>query len=143
MSELTFDAVKAAVLEAGFEVLRAKGETIQLAERVRSHLMDAGVSVQVADALQVSVVVRSQRSDFPAASTEEIFHKVRHAVDPVAHAHGFLESSSQSRQLHDPGDSAHVLDVWYELTYTKPCSDLAALVLDLQWALSLPKCVTQ
>jgi hypothetical protein len=143
VSALTFDAVKTAVLEAGFEVLRAKGETLQLAERVRSHLMDAGVSVRVSESVSVSVVVRSQRSDFPAASADEIFGKVRSGVEPLALAHGFVESGSHSRQLQDPVDETRVLDEWYELTYTKPCDDIATLVQDIAWALRLPKCVTQ
>ncbi len=142
-SPLTFEAVKTAILDAGFELLRAKGETIQLAERVRSHLMDAGVCVQVGSGVSVSVVIRSQRSDFPSASADEIFGKVRAAVENLARANGFTECNAGSRQLQDPGDDTRVLDEWYELTYSKACTDLAALVQDLQWALRLPKCITQ
>ncbi len=142
VSDLTFDKVKAAVLDAGFEVLRAKPDTIQLAARVRSHLMDAGVRVKVADGVTISVVVRGQRSDFPAATGDEIFEAVRASAAHGASARGFAEEAAVCRTLHDPVDDTRVLDVWYELTFSKPCGDLATLMQDLEWALTMPKCVS-
>ncbi len=142
MSILTFDVVKKAVLDAGFEMFRAKGSTIQLAERVRSHLMDAQVSVHVADAITVSFIVRSQRSDFPTDGENDLFARVRRGVEGRATTHGFRESSATSRTLHDPVDASRVLDVWHELTFSKSTTDLTTLIADLRCALTMPKCVT-
>jgi hypothetical protein len=138
---LDFEVVKTAVLEAGFEVFRAKGDTIQLAERVRSHLMDAHVAVRIADAATISFIVRSQRSDFPGDDSEELFARVRRAVADKARQNGFEESAAASRAINDPVDDGRVLDVWHELTFSKSTQDLKQLVADLQCALDMPKCV--
>jgi cation transport regulator ChaC len=144
VSTLTFEAVKQAVLEAGFEVFRAKENSIQLAERVRSHLMDANVAVRVAadaSSATVAFVVRSQRSDFPSDGDAELFAKVRRVIAEKAGSQGFVESGASSREINDPVDASRVLDVWHELTFSKATTDLPGLVADLQCALDMPKCV--
>jgi hypothetical protein len=143
MSErmFTLDGVRNALVGAGFEVFRAGDDTIQLAQRVRSHLMDAGVSVQVTEHAVLSFVVRTQRVDFPSATPAELFERIRAAVGGEATQHGFAESHAASRELLDPGDATRVLDLWHELTFSKPMSDEAALLADLRWALALPKYV--
>lgn len=141
MTALTLDGVKSALIAAGFEVFRAKGDTIQLAQRVRSHLMDAGVAVQVTEQVVISFVVRTQKADFPSESQDELFARVRAAVSGDANDRGFAEASAASRELFDPGDSTRVLDLWHELTFSKAASDLAALEADLRWALAQPKYV--
>lgn len=142
MSTLTVDVVKKALLDAGFEVFRAKGETIQLAERVRSHLMDANVAVCVGGSATVSFTVRGQRSDYPTDTDEALFQRIRGATADKARARAFAESGAASRQIQDPVDETRVLDVWHELTFSKPTTQLDELVADVQFALSLPKCVT-
>jgi hypothetical protein len=137
----SLDETRAALIAHGIEVSRVEQGVIALAVRVRSHLMDAGVSVQVEPAPEVQFTVRAQGSDFPGKSDAQLFAKVREAADHSAHAHGFSESGQQSRELLDPGDASRVLDTWYELTYAKPVSNAEDLLIDVRWALSVPKCV--
>lgn len=137
----TLDSVRARLLESGLEVFRAQGQTVHLAERVRSHLMDAGVSVRVADALAAEVTVRAQSSDFPVDPADALFARVRTAMAELARSRGFEETSARAREIRDPVDDTRLLDVWYELTFTKQASELDGLVDDLRWALRLPKCI--
>ena len=137
----SLDETRAALIAHGIEVSRVEHGMIALAVRVRSHLMDAGVRVQIEPAAEVQFTVRAQSSDFPGKSDDQLFAKVREAADDAAHAHGFSESAHQSRELLDPGDASRVLDTWYELTYAKQVSSAEDLLRDVRWALSVPKCV--
>lgn len=141
MTAPTIEVARAAITNGGLEVFRVKDETIQLAERVRSHLMDAGVSVSFGEQPSVQFIVRAQNSDFPGCAPEEMFGRVRHAVAGSAAARGFTESDQRCRQIHDPVDDSRVLDVWYELTFTKAAHELTQLMDDLRFALSVKKCV--
>jgi hypothetical protein len=143
VSALTIERLKQAVLEAGLEIYRISGSEIRVAERVRMHLMDSGVTVCERSQPLVSLTVRSQRSDFPTMPAEELFLKVRDSLLESAHARGFREVSAIARDITDPVDHSHVLDVWHELTYTKEVSDLDALIEDVRWALHVPKCVNR
>jgi hypothetical protein len=140
-SVVTIDDLKQLVLHAGVEIYRATNQEIRIAERVRMHLMDSGVALCVSDAPEICLTIRSQRSDFPAATEDALLQKVREAILPIAHAHGFRETRAASRNVTDPMDEAHLLDVWYELTFTKQIRTTDTLIADLRWALSLPKCI--
>ena len=139
----TIESMRATLLEAGLEVFRVQDQTVHLAERVRSHLMDAGVRVRCADKLEVDVTVRSQSSDFPADAADALFARVRAAIVELASARGFLETAAAPRDIRDPVDDSRLLDVWYEITFTKDATQPAALIDDVRWALRLPKCVTR
>ena len=141
MTAPTFDVARAAIQDGGLEVFRVKDETIELAERVRSHLMDAGVSVTFGKQPSVQFTVRAQHSDFPGSPAEEMFSRVRNAVLSRAAARGFSESDQRCRQIYDPVDDSRVLDVWYELTFSKGAHELAQLMDDLRFALSIKKSV--
>jgi hypothetical protein len=138
---LTLAAARAAMSENGIEVFRVEGETIQLAARVRSHLMDAGVSIRLGQPPQVRFTVRVQSSDFPGIATEEMFGKVRQVVASDARAKGFDEADQHCRQIEDPVDKLRILDVWYELTFAKAFDDLNELMSDVRWSLTVSKCV--
>jgi hypothetical protein len=137
----SLEATRAAIVANGIEVFRVKDEAIQLAQRVRSHLMDAGVSVSFNKTPRIHFTVRVQNSDFPGTSADEMFSKVRKEIAERAQTHGFDESDSRCRKIHDPVDNTHVLDVWYELTFSKPALELTQLMEDVRWALSVSKCV--
>lgn len=137
----TLEAARGTLVAHGVEVFRVEDEMIQLATRVRSHLMDAGVAIHVGGAPSVQFTVRAQSSDFPGVAADEMFAKVREAVDVVASARGFRESATHRRRILDPVDGSHVLDVWYELTFRKPLGDGATLLDDVRWALGVDKCV--
>jgi hypothetical protein len=137
----SLDETRAALIAHGIEVSRVEKGVIALAVRVRSHLMDAGVSLQVEPAPAVKFTVRAQSSDFPGESDAQLFAKVRVASDEPAHTHGFAESTHERREILDPGDATRVLDTWYELTYAKPVTSADDLLQDVRWALTVPKCV--
>lgn len=139
----TLDSVRSRLLESGLEVFRVQGQAVQLAERVRSHIMDAGVSVRVANELSADVVVRAQSSDFPTESADALFARVRDAIAGVAGSRGFHEANAQAREIRDPVDDTRLLDVWYELTFTKSASEVDGLIDDVRWALRLPKCISR
>jgi hypothetical protein len=138
---LTLDGIKQAVLDAGLEIYRVNGSELRIAERVRMHLMDSGVAVCMQPQAAVVLTVRSQRSDFPTAPVDELFSKVRDAIAKDAAGRGFRERGAQTRDITDPVDDSHVLDVWHELTYAKDARSIEELIDDVRWALRVPKCV--
>ena len=142
MKPVSLESVRSALLEAGLDVFRVETDAVHLAERVRSHLMDAGVRVRCSRQLGVDVTVRSQRSDFPSDTAERLFTRVRDAVTSGAEARGFKETSARAREILDPVDDTTVLDVWYELTFSKDTAR-ETLVDDVRWAIRLSKCVAR
>jgi hypothetical protein len=140
-SELTLDGVREAVLRAGLEIYRVTASEVVIAQRVRMHLMDSGVAVAVREGPTVTLTVRSQRSDFPESPAEDLFDRVRRAVDPSAGPRGFREVCTTTRSVTDPVDDENVLDVWHELTFAKRVDAVEAIIDEVRWALALPKCV--
>jgi hypothetical protein len=141
VNAFTLDRLKQAMVDAGFEIYRVNGTEIRIAERVRVHLMDSAVAITIREQPQINLTVRSQRSDFPSAPAEVLFSKVREAVLEAAKARGFSEQASAARDITDPVDANHLLDVWHELTFVKPVSQIETMIEDVRWALSVPKCV--
>jgi hypothetical protein len=141
VSAPSLEATRAAILANGIEVFRVKDDAIQLAQRVRMHLMDAGVSINFGKPPRIDFTVRVQNSDFPGVAADEMFNKVRRAIAERAQAHGFEESDSRCRKIHNPVDASAVLDVWYELTFSKPALELTQLMDDVRWALGVSKCI--
>jgi hypothetical protein len=142
LSSLTLDDVKRAMVGAGLEIYRVTGGEVRLAERVRMHLMDSGVTVRIARTACVSVTVRSQRSDFPTGRADELYELIRRAMKSAAEQRGFRESAANTRDVTDPVDDSSILDVWHELTFAKDVDRMDTLIDDVQWALAMPKCVT-
>jgi len=138
---MTLETLSEAVVKAGLEIYRVEHPEIRIAERVRMHLMDSGVSISLVPALQVSLTVRAQRCDFPMASESELFERVRGALGQATRARGYAEVSAKARDILNPADESDVLDVWHELTFSKPVADVAMLISEVQWALSVSKCV--
>jgi len=138
---LTPDEAKQALVAAGLEVYRAMPDRILLAERVRMHLMDSGVSLSLRDGTRVEFAVRCQRSDFPAAPDTELFDRVRDAMQALALEHGFRELATATAEQRDPMNDESILDVWYQLVYAKDVASADDLLSDLRWALSVPKCI--
>jgi len=138
---MTLETLSEAVINAGLEIYRADRSEIRIAERIRMHLMDSGVVISLSPAPRVLVTIRAQRSDFPMASEGELFELVRAALSASTSARGYDEANAAARDIVNPGDETDVLDVWHELTYQKSIGDLAMLISEVQWALSVPKCV--
>ena len=140
MSTPDLQTVKTALVAAGLEIYRTHASEIQVAERVRLHLMDSGVRVIVGDPISVCFTARSQKSDFPGVAAKDLFEKVREAIGKDASAHGFAESRAHTIEVKDPVDASKVLDVWHEVTYVKT-TDEAGLVDEVRWALEVEKYV--
>ena len=141
MSDSDANDVKQMLVDAGFEVYRTVGAEIHLAERVRYHIMDAGVRVDVDTPLRIRFVARSQRSDFPNADADTLFDRVRDTAGRDAGERGYAEALHETVEIKDPVDPARILDVWHEITYEKPTA-LTDLVDEVRWALGVDKYVT-
>ena len=138
---MTLETLSDAVVKAGLEIYRVEHPEIRIAQRVRMHLMDSGVAIVIAPSPQVVLTVRAQRSDFPSESEGELFERVRGVLADAAQSRGYSETRAVARDILKPGDDSDVLDVWHELTFAKSVGDVATLVAELQWALSISKCV--
>lgn len=138
--------VKEQLASAGIEIYRTRPTEIHVAERIRLHIMDSGVRVLLQDGLHVAFTARSQRSDFPdGSSADELFARVREAIGPGAAERGYAETWSGTTKVHDPIDESKVLDVWHEVTWTKPAGDaeagIDAAIDEVRWALALERYV--
>lgn len=136
---LTIQDIQQALAEAGVEIYRAEDQELQIAERVRLHIMDSGVRVVLNGGLVVQFTARSQRSDAPSAQSAELFRRVREEVGQQAGSRGYEEARAEIVEVKDPVDEAHVLDVWHEVTYRKPLAASDDPVAEVRWALDLEK----
>ena len=141
VSKPDIEPVKQALLGARVEIYRSTDEEIQIAERVRFHIMDSGVRVQLTGKPRVLFTARSQRSDFPNADPTDLFSRVRSHVGHQATKRGYFESGARSVDVNDPVDETRILDVWHEVTYAKDATSIDEVVEEVQWALSVEKYV--
>lgn len=131
--------IKKALVDAGFEVFRSRGEEIVLAERPRENLiMDSGVRLRVAEPLEVRIVLRAQKADFPNEDDQHLFERVRQLAAPAL-TDGFSEISTAATKVNDPGDAERTLDTFYEITYGKPAPALDSAIEVLRFAMTLEK----
>jgi hypothetical protein len=138
---LTIQDIQQALSDAGVEIYRAGDHELQIAERVRLHIMDSGVRVVLNGGLIVQFTARTQRSDAPSAHAADLFRRVREEVGEQAGSRGYRESHAEIVEVKDPVDQARVLDVWHEVTYRKPLAAVADAVIEVRWALDLEKYV--
>ena len=135
--------IKKALLDAGFEVFRARGEEIVIAERPRENLiMDSGVRLRLGDPadamLEVRVVLSAHKTDFPTDEEASLFDRVRKLAEGAV-SDGFAEVGTAVTRVPDPGDDELTLDTHYEITYAKRASRLDDAVVELKYALGLEK----
>jgi len=134
--------MKRALVEAGFEIFRTRGEEIILAERPRENLiMDSGVRLRLTVPLEVVVVFRAQKADFPNENESDLFERVRQLAEAALPA-GFSEKGVAVTRIEDPGDAERTLDVFYEITYAKTVGRLTEALPDLRLAMSIEKRVS-
>ncbi len=135
----TAQQLKKTLVDAGLEVFRARGDEVVLAERPRENLiMDSGVRLRASTPLEVRVVLRAQKAEFPNEDEEHIFARVR-ALAAAVTADGFVEIETSVSPVIDPGDASHTLDTFYEIYYSKPAADLEAAVASVRAALAFEK----
>ena len=131
--------MKRALIEAGFEVFRTRGDEILLAERPRENLiMDSGVRLRLSGPLEVLVVFRAQKADFPNEDESHLFGRVRQLAGTTLPV-GFSEKGVAVARVEDPGDPTRTLDVFYEITYSKSAPRLTEALPDLRRALTMEK----
>lgn len=132
--------LKRALVAAGFEVFRTRGEEIHLAERQNVSLMEAGVRVRAGAAPMVFVVARAQRSDAVSVRPEQLFDLVRRRSATLS-AEGFTEVSAEPREIRSVSDSAQLVDTWYEVTFSRAASDIEGLLRLTRVAFALERYV--
>ncbi|MGO9836917.1 MAG: hypothetical protein ACLP1X_22200 [Polyangiaceae bacterium] len=131
--------IRRTLIEAGFEVFRTRGEEIVLAERPRENLiMDSGVRLRFVAPLEVRIVLRVQKADFPNDDDTFLFERVRKLAVPALSG-GFTEVSTAMTRVADPGDAERTLDTFYEITYSKKATGLDDALVELKFAMSLEK----
>ena len=139
--QVTPQQLKKALVAAGFEVFRTLGEDVALADRVRENLiMDSGVRLRSGADLQVKVVLRAQRADFPSDDEASLFERVRALAAPAI-AKGFAEVGAAATPVNDPADSERTLDTFYEVTFAKDVADLDGALAEATFAMGLDKAV--
>jgi hypothetical protein len=133
--------VKKALLSAGFEVFRTRGDVVHVAERARENLiMDSGVRVHAAGT--VGFVVRAQRSDFPGDADDGMFDKARRLGSPALER-GYRETGQHVTRVPDPSDAGRTLDTWWEVSFEKGVSSLEEAMVEVGFALSLEKAASR
>jgi hypothetical protein len=136
---LTAARARRTLIEAGFEVFRTRGEEILLAERPRENLiMDSGVRLRLGEPLEVRVVLRAQKADFPNDDEAFLFDRVRKLAAPAL-TDGFAEIGTSVTPVTDPGDAERTLDTFYEITYAKSAGALEQALVVLKFAMGLEK----
>jgi hypothetical protein len=135
--------IKKALVASGFEIFRTLPEEVVLAERVRENLiLDSGVRVApLTDGkVQVRVVLRAQRGDFPNEDETALFERVRKLAEPAV-AQGFSEVSTAVTAVKDPADASRTLDTFYEVNLSHDVATVDEAVPILKFVLSLEKAV--
>jgi hypothetical protein len=139
MAPITPPQLKKALVSAGFQVFRTLGDEIVLAERVRENLiMDSGVRLRAGDPLQVRVVFKAQRGNFPGEDDSHLFDRAR-GLAASALSKGFAEVSHTVSPVTDPQDAERTLDTFFEVVLAKEASTLEQAVEELRFALSLER----
>lgn len=144
-SHLTPPQLKKTLIASGFEVFRTLTDEVVLAERVRENLiLDSGVRLGPIDGgdggFRVRVVLRAQRTDFPAEEEAALFERVRRLAEPAITA-GFEEQASNVNLVKDPIDVERVLDTFYEVSLARVVPTLDDALAAVRFALSLEKTV--
>ncbi len=135
--------LKKALVASGFEVFRTLPEEVVLAERVRENLiLDSGVRVApiAGGKLQVRLVLRAQRADFPNEDETALFARVRKLAEPAV-AQGFAEVSTAVTAVKDPADASRTLDTFYEVNLSQDVATVDDAVPVIKFVMSLEKAV--
>jgi hypothetical protein len=136
---LTAARARKTLIEAGFEVFRTRGDEILLAERPRENLiMDSGVRLRLSEPLEIRIVLRAQKADFPNDDDAVLFERVR-KLGATAISGGFTELTTSVTPVTDPGDAERTLDTFYEITYAKTAAALEQALVELKFAVTLEK----
>ena len=143
MSSSTPQQLKKTLVANGFEIFRTLADEVVLAERVRENLiLDSGVRVAPLESgqLQVRLVLRAQKADFPNEDESSLFARVRKLAEPAV-AQGFAEVSTAVTAIKDPADASRTLDTFYEVNLAHDVASVDDMLPVLKFVLSLEKAV--
>jgi hypothetical protein len=139
--------LKRSLMAAGLEIYRTRPDAVHLAERPRDNqILDAGISIRPSGdegAMEVRVVMRCQRSDFPREEAEKLYERVRELARSDLASLGYAEIESHEQHMLDPGDKTKTLDTWYELVFSRVLPTIDGAIDDAKYALKLEKYVKQ
>lgn len=138
--------LKRALVDAGFIIFRTLPEEVVVAERVRENLiMDSGIRLRavpqvdgVGGGLEVRVVLRIQRGDFPGEDDAKLFDRAR-AFGASALESGFREVGHQTSHVTDPGDSTRMLDTFYEVILGRDADGIESALEGVRFAFGLER----
>jgi hypothetical protein len=100
------------------------------------------VAVRSGSAFSVRFVVRAQASDFPSVPADDLFERARACAAPAL-GRGYAEVGVAEVPVRDPGDAAHTLDTWYEVSFERSVESDDELEQELRYALGLEKTVSR
>lgn len=129
MASIDVKELKRALVSAGLEVFRVRGDEVHLAERQNVQLMEAGVRVRGGSSPSVTVVTRAQRNDAPATAPEAMLDIVRARCGSLRDA-GYVEVDAAAREVRSVSDTSQLLDVWYEVTWRRDVASLDEAVAE-------------
>ncbi len=142
MPILTPLQLKRALIDAGFIIFRTLADEVVLAERVRENLiMDSGIRLRSgaeSSNLEVRVVLRIQRGNFPGEDDAKLFERAR-AQGATALAGGFREVGHHLSHVSDPGDASRVLDTFYEVVFGREAETLESALDGVRFAFKLER----
>src|SRR4051812_37732285 len=95
--------LKRTLIAAGLEIYRTRPDAVHLAERPRDNqILDAGISIRPAGqggSMEVRVVMRCQRSDFPREATDKLYERVRELARDDLGGQGYHEIETREQSM--------------------------------------------
>ena len=135
--------IAGALTASGVEIFAEGERELQIAERVRMHLMDSGVRVRLHGACaEIVFTATASRNEHPTMEPSDLLERLRDQVGTAAEARGYRELRPTEIEALDPLDSSRVLDVFHGLEYVLLVSDAAQLGEEVRWAVELEKALT-
>jgi hypothetical protein len=125
---------------SGVEIFDQRDGELQIAERVRMHLMDSGVRIRAKDSrIEIVFTATASKAEHPSADPDDLFEMIRKTVGVAASAHGYREVGSSTTEARDPQCRDRVLDVFHGIEYARALDERAHLADEVRWALELDK----
>lgn len=140
MDAIDVKTLRKALVGAGLEVFRVRGDEVHLAERQNVQLMEAGVRVRGGTEPAVTVTARSQRADAPTLSEDAMLAMVRDRNRGLVDA-GYAEVGSRRDEIRSVSDPNLVLDVWFLVEYRRDVASLDEAVAEAQRAMAAERYV--